>query len=131
MTQTRVAYGSTSGGQHVGQLVRDVPSRHALRRGNYVHPVDETLGSTVAANYNAYVKTGDMTGQPATSFTSLVPFVERHGDLAMLASHAKNNDTVPGRPAVDRPGVVPLVPPRARLGSRCMLRFDIEYEFMT
>jgi predicted CXXCH cytochrome family protein len=61
--------------------------------GNYVHPIDQSLGSTVSGNYNAYVKSGDLTGTSASSFTSLVPFVENTGTIATLQAHAKNNDS--------------------------------------
>ena len=83
--------------QHLGQLVRDLPSGHALENGNYVHPVDQNLGSDIATNYNAYVKSGDLTGGGESSFTSLVPFVENTGDIATLQSHAKNDNIVPER----------------------------------
>jgi hypothetical protein len=77
-TPTRVAYGlaSAGGAGHVswGTWCSTChPNMHS-GTGNYVHPVDQNLGSTVAANYNAYVKTGDVTGAISSSFTSLVPF---------------------------------------------------------
>jgi len=50
------------------------PKMHSSTK--YVHPIDQSLGSGVAANYNAYVKSGDLTGKELTSFLSLVPFAE-------------------------------------------------------
>jgi hypothetical protein len=41
-----------------------------------------------AANYNAYVKTGDVTGAAGSSFLSLVQFEEGTSNIASLASHA-------------------------------------------
>ncbi len=39
------------------------------------HPSGQTLGPAgYAANYNAYVKSGDMRGNSSTAFTSMVPF---------------------------------------------------------
>jgi hypothetical protein len=39
------------------------------------HPSGQTLGvSGYAANYNTYVKTGSLTGNSSTAFTSMVPF---------------------------------------------------------
>jgi predicted CXXCH cytochrome family protein len=44
-----------------------------------------TLGSTIATNYNAYVATGDFTGAPgATAYTALVPFERQETDKAIL-----------------------------------------------
>jgi hypothetical protein len=40
----------------------------------HVHPVDVEIGGRVAENYNAYVTTGDMTGNRATAYLPLVPF---------------------------------------------------------
>ncbi len=62
--------------------------------GNYVHPVDESLGSDIAANYNAYVKSGDLTGVATTSFTSLVPFAENTGDYCDSYKHTPRITTL-------------------------------------
>lgn len=53
-----------------------------------VHPADRPLGPAIKANYDAYVKTGDMTGTNATAFTSLVPFatIGTYAQLAQLTS---------------------------------------------
>ncbi len=89
-TQTRVAYGSALGNTWGTWCASCHPNMHST--GNYVHPVDQGLGSEIAANYNAYVKSGDLTGT-GNSFTSLVPFMENTGVIATLQSHAKNNDS--------------------------------------
>jgi hypothetical protein len=49
------------------------------------------LTTVEIANYNAYVKSGDLTGTVANSYTSLVPFEEGTSDRALLATHAKND----------------------------------------
>ena len=49
---------------------------HSTFANGLVHPVGQALGPTVRANYNAYVKSGDMTGSVATAYLSLVPFQE-------------------------------------------------------
>ena len=85
--------------------------------GNYVHPVDQSLGTDVANVYNAYVKSGDLTGTSATSFTSLVPFAENTGDIATLQAHAKNDDTYLNGPGTSDKVVVPVLPPRARVAA--------------
>jgi hypothetical protein len=47
-------------------------------------------GTTIANIYNAYVKSGDLTGAQTTSYTSLVPFERGTGVLATLAGFASN-----------------------------------------
>jgi len=131
-TQTRTAYGlSTAPGQESwGNWCGTChPDMHSS--GNYVHPVDEDLGSTVATIYGQYVKTGDMTGAAASSFTSLVPFVKGTGDYAALAALAVNNDTQLGGPAPDDQ-VACLSCHRAHAsGWEYALRWNMEGEFMT
>jgi hypothetical protein len=90
-TQTRVAYGATGTNTWGNWCASCHPGMHSS--GNYVHPVDQSLGSTVAALYNAYVKTADLTGDGSKAYTSLVPFIENTGDIATLQAHAKNDDT--------------------------------------
>ncbi len=89
-TETRVAYG-TSGvntwGNWCATCHTDMHSS-----GNYVHPIDQNFGATVADNYNKYVASGDLTGTGAAAFTSLVPFVENTGDYAGLQSHARTDN---------------------------------------
>lgn len=71
----RVAYGSgmsewcanCHGGFHDGEGTSGEFARHPS--GN-----TDKLGAAIAANYNAYVKSGDMTGEQATSHLTLVPF---------------------------------------------------------
>jgi len=99
-TQTRAAYGHATSGGHVAWgtwCATCHPDMHSAT--GYVHPTDEGLGSTVKTAYDTYVKSGDITGNNATAFTSLVPFFENTGDYATLASHAKNDDTYLNGPA--------------------------------
>ncbi len=100
-TQTRVAYGSGSAGGNTewGNWCASChPGMHST--GNYVHPIDFALGSVNKGIYDAYVKSGDMSGNNATAFTSLVPFAENNQDYAgTLAPHALNNDTYLNGPA--------------------------------
>lgn len=132
-TQTRTSYGNSSASGHVswgnwcGTCHGDMHSS-----GNYVHPVDEDLGSTVAQIYGQYVKTGDMTGSAASSFTSLVPFVKNSGDYAgVLAPLAVNNNSQLGGPdTTDK--VACLSCHRAHAsGWEFGLRWNMEGEFMT
>jgi len=84
----RVAYGSGMSNWcancHTGLHSEAYPA-------NLRHPTNMKLTTVEIANYNAYVKSGDLTGGVATSYTSLVPFEEGTSDRATLATHAKND----------------------------------------
>ncbi|MBI4271048.1 MAG: cytochrome C [Candidatus Rokubacteria bacterium] len=130
-TQTRTAYGHATTGGHTpwGEWCSSCHG-NMHSNGNYVHPVDETLGSTIAGLYGAYVKSGDMSGVAGSSFTSLVPFIENTSDYTVLASHAQNNDSQLAGPASnDR--VSCLTCHRAHAtGWEYGLRWNMEGEFM-
>jgi hypothetical protein len=100
--------------------------------GNYVHPVDHAISSATATKYQQYVKTGDLTGTAATSFTSLVPFVKNSDEYAtVLAPLAMNNDTQLGGPG-GGDQVTCLTCHRAHAsGWEYALRWNMEGEFMT
>jgi len=73
-------------------MVLQMPSRPA--RGNRgagkAHPVGNNIkfSEAVAANYNKYVASGNLTGNPATSYSSMVPFEMGTADYAMLEGTA-------------------------------------------
>jgi hypothetical protein len=129
-TQTRVAYGNATAAGHTawGTWCSTChPGMHSS--GNYVHPTDQGLGSTIAGLYGTYVKSGDMAGSPSSSFLSLVPFIEGSGDYSVLAGHAFNNDTQLGGPSsTDRVSCLSCHRTHAS-GFLHMLRFDQGYEF--
>jgi len=131
-TQVRVAYGVSTAGGHVtwGQWCATChPAMHSS--GNYVHPVDEGLGSTIATIYEQYVKSGDMTGSAASSFSSLVPFATNSSDYTVLAPLASNTGTSLGGPT-SSDQVTCLSCHRAHAsGNLHALRFDNAYEFTT
>ncbi len=132
-TQTRTAYGVATTGGHVAWGTWCATCHEDMHSsGNYVHPVDEGLGSTIATLYGQYVKSGDMTGSAASSFLSLIPFAKNSGDYAgVLAPLAVNNDTQLAGPATTDQ-VMCLSCHRAHAsGFPYMLRFGYEYEFMT
>lgn len=134
VNQVRVAYGrATTGGHQAWGEWCGTCHQGMHSSTNYVHPVDENLGSEVAANYNAYVKTGDMTGNQATAFTSLVPFVENTNSYSTLASHAVNDNSVRTGPAINGTDQVSCLSCHRAHASGMLhaLRFDMEYEFMT
>jgi len=62
-----------------------------------IHPASSTAtlgGHDTITNYNAYVKSGDLTGSSATSYTSMVPFERGTRDLATLYALADNNSAL-------------------------------------
>ena len=126
--QVRVAYGN-AGTNTIGNWCATChPDMHSS--GNYVHPIDQSLGTEQANIYNAYVKSGDLTGAAATSFTSLVPFIENTGDIATLKSHSSNAGGYLAGPATSDK-VACLSCHRAHAtGWTEMLRFNVEGEFM-
>jgi predicted CXXCH cytochrome family protein len=126
--QVRVAYGASgtdTWGNWCGTCHADM---HAS--GGLVHPVDESL-SDVAQTYNAYVKSGDLSGAAATSFSSLVPFAEASGDYTVLKTHASNTGGYLNGPA-SGDKVMCLSCHRAHAsGMPEALRYSQTYEFMT
>jgi hypothetical protein len=128
-TQTRVAYGHEGDNTWGNWCATCHPDMHSSG-ANYVHPVDEALTAAVASNYNAYVKSGDLTGTAASSFTSLVPFVENTGTIATLQAHAKNNDSyLNGPSSSDRVSCLSCHRAHAS-GFPEALRWNMEGEFM-
>jgi predicted CXXCH cytochrome family protein len=130
-TQTRVAYGTATTGGHT-QWGEWCATCHTNMHssGGYVHPTDQNLGSTIATNYKQYVKSGDMTGDGINGYLSLVPFIEATGDYAVLASHAKNNDSVlTGPGSTDKVSCLSCHRAHAS-GFEHALRFNMEGEFM-
>jgi hypothetical protein len=126
--QVRVAYGASGKNTWGNWCATCHPDMHSS--GNYVHPIDESLGTAVANNYNAYVKSGDLSGVAATSFTSLVPFVENTGDIATLKSHASNaNAYLNGPGTSDKVSCLSCHRAHAT-GFENMLRWQLEGEFI-
>jgi len=134
-TQTRVAYGQSVAGGHVAWGTWCGTCHGSMHSaGNYVHPVDESIGSTIAGYYNTYVKSGDLTGTAATAFSSLVPFVMNSADYAgVLAPAAKNTAAAAataGPGTADRVSCVSCHRAHAS-GWEYALRWNMEGELMT
>ena len=129
--QVRVAYGASGGntwGNWCGTCHADMHSGN----GNYVHPIDRALSaSNIASIYNAYVKSGDLTGTSANAFTSLVPFAEATGDYAVLKSHASNTNAFLSGPSTSDQVTCVSCHRAHASGTPEMLRFTYHYEFMT
>lgn len=133
-TDTRVAYGTGMSEWCSNCHTGIHNSAAALDAGtSFLHPAssDSTLGATVLANYNAYVKSADFTGTVATAYTSMVPFEEGTKDRAALALHAVNDGTqVAG--ADTNSNVMCLSCHRAHAsGWDSMTRWNNKSEFLT
>ncbi len=131
--QLRVAYGvgTTSGHTTWGLWCATCHPNMHKTFNTWTHPVDVAMSSTTNTNYNSYVKSGDMSGSQATSFSSLVPFASGTGDYTVLAGLARNNAATYAGP-VSGDQVTCLSCHRAHAsGMMYSLRYDMEYEFMT
>jgi len=91
-TQTRTAYGSGMS-DFCGTCHPDMHTTAGILR----HPTGQVMAGSIQANYNSYVKTGNMTGSPTTSYLSLVPFEEgltySPANITTLKSHAQTDDS--------------------------------------
>ena len=126
--QVRVAYGASGTNTWGNWCATCHTNMHSS--GALVHPVDQALGTDIANIYNAYKMSGDLTGTSATSFSSLVPFIEGTGDIPTLQSHSKNDNTFLNGPATSDQ-VACLSCHRAHAsGFPEMLRWNMENEFM-
>ena len=107
VNMVRIAYGGGGGvngwGKWCGACHAAIANMTGLA-GHPSHPVDQQITTAFATNYNTYVKSGDMSGtfsQAGTPgpYTSLVPYQEANSTITILASHARNNNTVLGGPS--------------------------------
>jgi hypothetical protein len=130
---TRVSYGGTavnSWGDWCGSCHGDFHLNGGGANG-LKHPTERALSGN-AAYYNAYVKTGDLTGSASSAYTSLVPFAQNTTDFAVLKASSVPNSVLAntGPDAADR--VTCLSCHRAHAsGMPWALRWQMEYEFMT
>ncbi len=91
-TQTRTAYGSGMS-DFCGTCHPDMHTTAGILR----HPTGSVMAGSIQANYNSYVKSGNMTGTGTNSYLSLVPFEEglaySTANIGTLKSHAQTNDS--------------------------------------
>ncbi len=91
VTPTRVAYGAGNS----TWCAACHPDMHSATSSKMTHPVNQGLGPTVTANYNAYKGSGDATGTQASSYDSIVPFQTGNtSDYAVLKPLAVNDGSV-------------------------------------
>lgn len=119
MSQTRVAYGSG--------MSEWCANCHVTMHGSKMsHPSGSgvKLGEKISANYNAYVRTGDLSGSRSNSYLSLVPVEEGTSDYTVLKSHARSDDVYLEGPDA-KANVSCLSCHRAHAsGWKSILRFD-------
>ncbi|MBZ0154873.1 MAG: cytochrome C [Alphaproteobacteria bacterium] len=123
-TDTRVVYGkgTTEWCANCHELF------HSNLGSGLVHPAGVSVYSTIASNYNMYVKTGSTGGVKGTAYTSMVPFqVDNTNDISTLSG--KTSSTA-GMETNDR--VTCLTCHRAHAsGWDSMTRWNNKAEFLT
>jgi len=125
-TQTRVAYGTGMS----DWCATCHPDMH-VGGPNTVHPIDDTLGTAIANNYDDYVGSGDSSGVHASAFLSLVPFGEVTVDYTVLKALANNDDSDLSGPSANST-VACLSCHRAHAsGFEYALRWNPESELLT
>ncbi len=129
-TQTRTAY-SIGMSDFCGTCHPDMHSTAGILR----HPQGVAMSGTIDNNYNAYVASGNLTGNQATSYLSLVPFEEglarNAANYATLKSHAQINDSQLGGPSTGVEQVMCVSCHRAHASEWPeMTRWNNEGEFM-
>ncbi len=97
-TYTRVAYGSG-----MSEWCANCHTNYAGAQNTPGHPAGNSvkMSSLVVANYNAYIASGNNTGNPATSFTSMVPFETGTSDYSLLKRIANKDGSVASGPDAD------------------------------
>ncbi len=134
VTQTRVAYGS-------GMSAWCSNCHTLMHNDNYDtvlrHPSGQAITDEVVDNYNAYVKSGDLSNVDVTlSYLSLTPFESGHdftaADRLLLQDLAANDDTVLDGPVKGEAQVMCLSCHRAHAsGWDSMTRWDMSDEELT
>jgi predicted CXXCH cytochrome family protein len=104
---------------------------HSTKSGMLVHPIDEPLRG-YAGNYSKYVSSGIMTGSPASSYLSLVPFATNDWLFSTLTPLADPASPTTGSAPGTTDKVMCLSCHRAHAsGFPEALRWNTESEFIT
>jgi hypothetical protein len=124
MTDTRVAYG-TGMSEWCGNC-------HTSGCEGRTHPAGKcaNCGMVTLANYNAYVKSGDINGRAEAAFTSLISFEEGTDNRTILAQHAQSNGSYTRGPESGS-NVMCLTCHRAHAsGWNSMARWNMDTDFI-
>ena len=96
VSATRVAYGAGIS----DWCATCHPDMHSGSSSLMTHPINQGLGSSIAANYNAYIGSGNMSGVSTTSYDSIIPFqTDNSTDYAALKLLAVNDGSNKNGPA--------------------------------
>ena len=130
--QVRVAYGTAATGRGVTTWGLWCATCHASMHstGNYVHPIDQALGTNIAVIYRRYISSGNLTGSAASSYLSLVPFMENTRDHAVLKTHASNIDSYLSGPGPSDQVSCPSCHRAHASGWSHMMRWNNRGEFL-
>jgi hypothetical protein len=123
-TDTRVAYGSGMS-EWCGNC-------HTSGCAGRTHPAGKcaNCGRETIANYNAYVKSGNINGRADTAYTSLIPFEEGTDNTSLLSQHAQNNGSYTKGPEYGS-NVMCLTCHRAHAsGWNSMARWNMDSDFI-
>jgi predicted CXXCH cytochrome family protein len=111
VSQTRVAYGSGMS-EWCANCHSALHTPFAvINPSPFMHPSGATakLSQARITNiYNAYVKTGDLSGTQLTSYSSLVPYEEGSNDMSTLAQHANSDGSASMGPSTGAENVMCL-----------------------
>ncbi len=124
VSDTRVAYGSGMS-EWCGNC-------HTSGCSGRVHPAGKcaNCGRETIANYNAYVKSGNINGRFDNAYISLIPFEEGTDNRVTLTQHAKNNGSYT-KGAESGSNVMCLTCHRAHAsGWNSMARWNMDTDFI-
>ncbi|WP_318248302.1 cytochrome C [Geomonas agri] len=128
-SDTRVAYGSG-----MSEWCQNCHSGiHSSGGSQHVAGNNAKFSDQIVANYNSYVKSGDLNGSQATSYTSLVPYEMGTDDYSVLKMTANSDGSVTSGPGGmgDRPNVSCLSCHRGHAsGWDSMTRWNTEATMM-
>lgn len=143
---TRVAYGKNMS-EWCANCHRTIHDNN-VNAGNtaLIHPAGNTAlltatandlqgnanGTTIAALYNAYKKSGDLTGTVATSYDSMIPYEQGTGVIADLLAKSSIDGSQTAGPGTGSENVMCLSCHRAHAtGFNSMTRWNNAVEFIT
>lgn len=135
---TRVAYGTGMSEFCQGCHAQIHSDQSPVTSAPFIHPAGSTakLTQEVVNNYNAYVYTGNLLGQQASSYTSMVPYEEglplTVANIQTLAGHASSSGGYTAGPSTGNENVMCISCHRAHAtGWDSMTRWNNTTNFLT
>ena len=142
-TETRVAYGKGMSEWCSNCHTNIHDNNTGTANTAFIHPAGNGALLTASANisgqstsiaaiYNAYKMSGDLTNTQATSYTSMVPYEEGTTTIATLAGHAVTNGSQTSGPITGTENVMCLSCHRAHAtGFNSLSRWNNNAEMLT